>query len=74
MTKALIEQVLTLPAEERLDLMDHIWDSLAANPELIPLRPEDRQILEARLKAHRSNPNEVISWEAVLGRYLRNEN
>ena len=70
MTKTLIDQVLNLPAAERLDLMDRIWDSLAANPELIPLPEEHRQILEARLKAHRTNPGEVVSWEAVRGRYL----
>jgi len=70
MDKALMEQVLSLPAADRLDLMDRIWASLADNPELIPLPDEHRRILEARLRAHRTNPGEVVSWEAVRGRYL----
>jgi len=70
MTQALVEQVLSLPEQERLDLMDQIWESLARNPERIPVPPEHRQILEARLKAYRTNPGDLVSWEAVRGRYL----
>ncbi len=73
MTKALVEQVLNLTEQERLDLMDQIWESLAKNPERIPLPSEHRQILEARLKAHHSNPKDVVSWEAVRGRYLSDQ-
>lgn len=70
MNKSLLDQVLSLPPSERLNLMDRIWDSLAENPELIPLPDEHRQILEARLKAHRANPGDVVPWEAVRSRYL----
>lgn len=73
MSKSLIEQVLNLPPAERMDLMDRIWDSLAEKPELIPLPEEHRRILEARLKSHRANPGEVVSWEAVRGRYLQGQ-
>ena len=33
-------------------------------------RGKPSPILEARLKAHHSNPGDFVSWEAVRGRYL----
>ena len=70
MTKALIDEVLSLPLQERRDLMDRIWESLAANPESISVPQEHRDILEARLAAYRAEPANIVTWEAVRRRYL----
>jgi putative addiction module component (TIGR02574 family) len=71
MTKALVDQVLTLPPDDRLELMDQVWESLARDPELISVPEEHRQILEGRLESYRANPDRVVSWESVRGRYLK---
>lgn len=39
-------------------------------PEPIPMPIEHRQILEARLKAHPTNAEDLVSWEAIRERYL----
>jgi putative addiction module component (TIGR02574 family) len=61
MTNTLVDEVLNLPAAERLELMDRIWASLAQNPQLIPMSDEHRTIVEARLAAHREHPERAIS-------------
>ena len=71
MTKAFVDQVLNLPPGDRLDLMDQIWESLAQNPELIPVPEEDRQLLERRLESYRAAPDKVVSWDSIRGRYLK---
>jgi putative addiction module component (TIGR02574 family) len=71
MTKALVDQVLNLPAGDRLDLMDQIWESLARTPDLIPVPEEHRRVLERRLESYRAAPDRVLAWESVRGRYLK---
>lgn len=71
MTKTLVNQVLTLPPADRLDLMDQIWESLAQDPEAFPLPEEHRRLLEERLERHRAAPERVVAWESVRGRYVK---
>jgi putative addiction module component (TIGR02574 family) len=71
MTKALVDQILNLPPADRLDLMDQIWESLARNPDLIPLPEEHRQDLDSRLESFRAAPDRVVAWESVRARYLK---
>ena len=46
---ALLEEVLHLPAAERLRLVEDVWDSLVASAEEIPVPDWHRAELEARL-------------------------
>jgi len=38
-----------LPPEERLDLLERLWDSLSADPDSIPLTDAQRDELDRRL-------------------------
>jgi putative addiction module component (TIGR02574 family) len=38
-----------LSREERLELLERLWDSLASNPEAIPLTDAQREELDRRL-------------------------
>jgi putative addiction module component (TIGR02574 family) len=51
--------------------MDQIWESLARDPELIPVPEEHKQVLEKRLESYRANPDMLVAWESVRGRYLK---
>jgi putative addiction module component (TIGR02574 family) len=46
---ALLEEVLHLPAAERLRLVEDVWDSLVASAEEIPVPDWHRAELETRL-------------------------
>jgi len=54
-----------LSIEERLRLVQEIWDSIAAEVEQLPLTDSQRQEVDRRLAAHRANPQAAIPWEQV---------
>ncbi len=51
-----------LSVEERLSLVEEIWDSIA---EATPLTEAQREELDRRLADHEANPADVVSWEVV---------
>jgi putative addiction module component (TIGR02574 family) len=54
-----------LSVEDRLALVQEIWDSIAAEVEKSPLTEAQRQEVDRRLAAHRANPQAAIPWEEV---------
>ena len=59
-----------LSADERLELMHEIWDSIAAEPGTIHLTDAQRQELERRLAEHEVNPGDAVPWEQVKAEIL----
>ena len=60
-----------LSSEERLRLLEELWESLAATPEAIPLTNAQREELDRRLDELDRDGPIGIPWEEVLHR-LRN--
>jgi putative addiction module component (TIGR02574 family) len=57
-----------LSPQERLELLEEIWESLSATPEVIPLTNAQREELDGRLdELDREGPT-GIPWEEVLRR------
>ena len=54
-----------LSIEERIRLVQEIWDSIAQEIERSPLTESQRQEVDRRLAAHRANPQATIPWEQV---------
>ena len=67
-TKISMADVLKLTPEERLTLVEEIWDSIAAVPEAIQLTDAQRRELEARLAEHRATPDAASPWRGVAAR------
>jgi putative addiction module component (TIGR02574 family) len=61
-----VAEILKLPPEERLRLLEIIWASLAEEPSSVPLGDAHRAIIDERLAEHESNPNDVVSRDEVL--------
>jgi putative addiction module component (TIGR02574 family) len=51
--------------EDRLWLVQAIWDSIASASERPPLSDALRAELDRRLADHRANPGDIVSWEEV---------
>jgi putative addiction module component (TIGR02574 family) len=67
MTRAkLQEAALSLPAEEREELAEVLWESLGSEKE--PLPDWQRRLLDQRLKAFEENPEAGSPWEEVRRR------
>jgi putative addiction module component (TIGR02574 family) len=54
-----------LGVEERIALVEEIWDSIAADSAVVPLTTPQRDELDRRLADHASHPNDVVPWEEV---------
>jgi putative addiction module component (TIGR02574 family) len=51
-----------LSVADRLNLVEELWDSIAA---ATPLTDAQRAELDRRLADHEANPDDVVSWEEV---------
>ena len=58
-----------LPIQDRLQLVEDIWDSIAqeanARPEILPLSDAQRIELRGRAADADAHPDEAIPWESV---------
>lgn len=66
MSDADVAEILKLPAEERLRLLEIIWASLAAEPSSLPLGDAHRAAIDESLAEHERDPDDVISRDEVL--------
>lgn len=61
----LISDILRLSVAERIQLVEDIWDSIAAEPDALVLSAEDRAELDRRLADQEVNPGVGRSWGEV---------
>ena len=60
-----LSDILQMSVAERIQLVEDIWDSIAASPESIPVTGAQKEELDRRLQAHAQNPGEVVSWDEL---------
>jgi putative addiction module component (TIGR02574 family) len=58
-----LAEILQLSIDERIQLAQDIWDSVAAIPEAISLTDEQRIEFDRRLAEYEKDPGEGIAWE-----------
>lgn len=63
-----LDEILALPAVERLRVVEQIWDSIASEPESLPLTEAQQREIESRLEEFERNPSIAISWEVARAR------
>jgi putative addiction module component (TIGR02574 family) len=66
-----VAEILKLPAEERLRLVEIIWASLVTEPSSVPLGDAHRAMIDERLAEHERNPDDVVSRDEVLAEARR---
>lgn len=65
------DEIARLPVEERLRLVEDIWESIRANPDGLPMTEAQRAELDRRLAAHAADQGATEELDSVLAR-LRN--
>ena len=60
--------ILDLSIDERIQMVQEIWDSIAAVPEAITLSEAQKKELNRRLKAYQLNPESGSPWVEVRER------
>ncbi|HEV8434775.1 MAG TPA: addiction module protein [Thermoanaerobaculia bacterium] len=64
MSRTPIEEILQLPADDRVQIAQQIWESVAEHPEEVTLTAAQREELERRWKAMQESPDAGEDWEA----------
>ena len=65
MTHISVADILALPVQERIHLVELIWESVAAFPQAIEVSPELKSDLEARLIDFERDPEAGYEWDKV---------
>jgi putative addiction module component (TIGR02574 family) len=66
MNADLLTEALRLSPSDRLQLIEALWDTLSE--EDIPVTPEERALLDARLADLEANPGDRSPWSEVKAR------
>ncbi len=60
-----VVDILELPVQARIQLVEVIWESIAAVPDAIAVSPELKTEPNARLADFERNPEAGYSWDEV---------
>ena len=61
-----VHDLLTLPLAQRLELVQTLWDSIAAEQRGPELTDSDRQLIDQRLERFLADGDPVVDADAVL--------
>ena len=70
MKKITVADTIALSITERIQLVEEIWDTIAAEAQSIELTAEEKKIIDERLEAYHKNPDLGSPWEDVYKRIL----
>jgi len=59
-----------LSISERIQLVEDIWDTIAAEVQSIELTEDEKRIIDERLEAYHKNPELGSPWEDVYKRLV----
>ncbi len=66
----LTEEARRLTAEERVELLDRLWDLIPVDTDVLPVPAWHRDELDRRIAEYAANPENVVLWEDVKARIL----
>lgn len=66
MSTDLLNEALRLSSRERLQLIEALWKTLSE--EDLPITPDERALLDARLADLEANPDDQSPWPEVKAR------
>ncbi len=68
--KAVLAEVQSWPAEDRLRLIEEVWDGVSEEGPQPELNDDLKDFLDRRVEALDRNPDAVVPWEVVEARAL----
>lgn len=60
-----VADILELPVQERIHLVEMIWESIAAFPQALEVSPELKSELNIRMAEFERDPEAGYSWDQV---------
>ncbi len=65
-----LAEISLLSVDERICLVQAIWDSIGTESDHIELTEVQKQELLRRLEDYKANPHAVVSWEEIKTKAL----
>ena len=65
-----MSNILKMEVSERIQLVEDVWDSIAAVPQSVNLTEKQKKILDQRLSAYHHKPTQGSPWKDVKKRIL----
>jgi putative addiction module component (TIGR02574 family) len=62
----LAEEIRRLSVDERIRLIQDIWEGIAADSDPPPLTDTERSEIQRRIADHKRDPSSAIPWEDAL--------
>jgi putative addiction module component (TIGR02574 family) len=60
-----LHKILELNVAQRILIVEEIWDSIAKNPDSVPLTDSQKKELDKRLNAFHDNPEAGKPWDKL---------
>jgi len=73
MSSNLTEEAKKLPVDERIALVEEIWDSIAEENGCFELTDAQKQELDRRIQSLQENPQAARSWEDIKSEFLNSK-
>jgi len=70
-TQQIVEAFRQLPADDRVRLVEKLWDEVARELEQRPLTEAQQRLLDERIREHEAHPNDAEAWETARDDILR---
>ena len=68
--KVILQKARALPVNERLSLVQELWDSIAEEPHAVELTAAEKKLLDERVAADEKNPSAAQPWSTVKRRVM----
>lgn len=68
MKKIFVADIAGMPIDQRIQLVEDIWDSIAAMPEAVSVPEWHKEELEKRLDAYHADPEGRSPWHEIKNR------
>lgn len=69
--RTVLSEVETWPPEDRLRLIEVVWDGLSEQGDDPEIGGELARLLEQRMLALRENPDDVLTWDEIKAHVRR---
>ena len=63
-----VAELLELSQEDRLQLLEDVWETLRSDPARLPITDEHRRELQRRLEAWERQPEAGVAWNELRDR------
>jgi putative addiction module component (TIGR02574 family) len=67
-----LKKIMELSVQEKILLMEALWDSLENKEKYYTLNEDQQKNLEERIEEYKKNPSNVLTWSEIKSKIFNN--